>query len=157
MSFNGRQFNHSTIFVILYIILGMSTISIFVYRHPINDYDIIFNSSEIGMKTDFYPYAYRLIMDKDKWVSYVRTNSDTKMLSIINEDSLDFKKRMYLIVYGAKIKNMYWSFKSTLFDDVNASYSKGFRKGKKLIMVDYMTPDGNIYVYRMNTNPALDL
>lgn len=157
MNFNGRQFNHLTVIVILYIVLAMSIISIFVYRHSINDYEIIFDSSEINFKTDFYPYAYRLIKDKDKWVSYVNTNSDTKKLSMINEDSLDFNKHMYIIVYGARIKNMHWSFKSTLFDDVNASYSKTFRKGKKLIMVDYMTPDSNIYVYRMNANPTLDL
>lgn len=100
-------------------------------------------------RTEFAPYAYSLIDNTDDWDHLRHFNCYPKEEIDMLEDSLDFNECTYLIVAGAKIKNIYWSFKTTLFDDHSPPYSKAYHEGKKCIIIDYSAPDGKTYIYKL--------
>ena len=64
--------------------------------------------------------------------------------------NLDFDKYSYVIVYGAKVKRMYYSVKSTLFDDKSPYYCSAIRNKKFCLFIDYQAPDNYMYIYQID-------
>ena len=54
-------------------------------------------------------------------------NNAIKVEAIIDTNKLDFNNHTYLFVFGAPIKKMYYSFKTTLFDDKSPELRKGYK------------------------------
>lgn len=156
MKDNGTNNKTLKIIGISYVVLCFVITLILFVKHPICDFEILIDSSKIGVKTDFRPYAGVILMDEHDLEKCMEFYEERLILEDI-EGILDFESNMYLIVYGAKIKSLHWSFKSTLFNNIEAPYSKVYIKGKKLIKIEYQKPDGNIYVYKMGKDPTLDL
>ena len=51
---------------------------------------------------------------------------------------------------------MYYSFKTTLFDDKSPSYAKAIRHKKKCVFINYNIPTGYTYLYEIKkTRPLL--
>ena len=117
-------------------------------------------------KTDFRPGAYCFYhvesYDSTKphqpAISYLYSYNqryhryDTSALDSID---FDFTRYSYLVVYGAKVKNMYWNFITTTFEDDSPSYCCARRYGQQFVKIEYEEPDGNIYIYRIKHNEAL--
>ena len=82
-------------------------------------------------KTPFYPDAYKFANTKEEFLSNMKLiNNAIKVEAIIDTNKLDFNNHTYLFVFGAPIKKMYYSFKTTLFDDKSPSYAKAIRHKK---------------------------
>ena len=50
---------------------------------------------------------------------------------------------------------MYYSIKSTLFDDKSPDWAKARRFWKLCLFIEYQDPDGYMYVYQINKNSRL--
>lgn len=141
----------SYIFIIAIYVTGIIVTSfIFVKKHDIQ-YVNVHSLSTKG--NPFYPDAFEIINEQKEMDSY------TRLLGLqeinLNSVNLDFSKYTYIIVHGAKVKRMYWSFKQTLFNDSSPSYAKAYRKGKKCLFIQYLEPDGGIYLYKINKDLSL--
>ena len=107
-------------------------------------------------KTPFYPDAYKLINTKEELLSNIKLiNNVIKEESVIDINKLDFYNHTYLLVFGAPIKNMYYSFKTTLFDDKSPSYAKAIRHNKKCVFINYNVPTGYTYLYEIAKDETL--
>ena len=85
-------------------------------------------------KTPFYPDAYKFVNTKEEFLSNMKLiDNAIKVEAIIDTNKLDFNNHTYLFVFGAPIKKMYYSFKTTLFDDKSPSYAKAIRHKKKCV------------------------
>lgn len=71
------------------------------------------------------------------------------------QNKLDFNNHTYLFVFGAPIKKMYYSFKTTLFDDKSPSYAKAIRHKKKCVFINYNIPTGYTYLYEIKKDETL--
>ena len=86
-------------------------------------------------KTPFYPDAYKFVNTKEEFLSNMKLiNKAIKVEAIIDTNKLDFNNHTYLFVFGAPIKKMYYSFKTTLFDDKSPSYAKAIRHKKNVYL-----------------------
>ena len=107
-------------------------------------------------KTPFYPDAYKFANTKEEFLSNVKLiNNAIKVEAIIDTNKLDFNHHTYLFVFGASIKNMYYSFKTTLFDDKSPSYAKAIRHKKKCVFINYNIPTGYTYLYEIKKDETL--
>ena len=101
----------------------------------------------------FYPDAYVIFhTEKEFRESVVYDNHGSNIMHAMN---LDFEKYSYVIVYGAKVKRMYYSVKSTLFDDKSPYYCSAIRNRKFCLFIEYQIPDNYMYVYQINKNNLL--
>lgn len=67
---------------------------------------------------------------------------------------LDFIQYSYVVVKGAKIDRMYYSVKSTIFDDKSPYWThEGYNKF--CLIIEYQICDGYMYVYQIDRNPFL--
>ena len=82
-------------------------------------------------------------------------NNTIKVEAIIDTNKLDFNNHTYLFVFGAPIKKMYYSFKTTLFDDKSPSYAKAIRHKKKCVFINYNIPTGYTYLYEIKKDETL--
>ena len=107
-------------------------------------------------KTPFYPDAYKFVNTKEEFLSNMKLiNNATKVEAIIDTNKLDFNNHTYLFVFGAPIKKMYYSFKTTLFDDKSPSYTKAIRHKKKCVFINYKIPTGYTYLYEIKKDETL--
>ena len=101
----------------------------------------------------FYPDGYRVFHTEKEFLqsaTYLYHGKDiTKVMK------LDFSKYSYVVVQGAKVKRMYYSIKSTLFDDKSPDWAKARRFWKLCLFIEYQDPDGYMYVYQINKNSRL--
>ena len=58
-------------------------------------------------------------------------------------------------MFGAPIKKMYYSFKTTLFDDKSPSYAKAIRHKKKCVFINSNIPTGYTYLYEIKKDETL--
>ena len=79
----------------------------------------------------------------------------SKCCGIKDTNKLDFNNHTYLFVFGAPIKKMYYSFKTTLFDDKSPSYAKAIRHKKKCVFINYNIPTGYTYLYEIKKDETL--
>ena len=107
-------------------------------------------------KTPFYPDAYKFANTKEEFLSNMKLiNNAIKVEAIIDTNKLDFNNHTYLFVFGAPIKKMYYSFKTTLFDDKSPSYAKAIRHKKKCVFINYNIPTGYTYLYEIKKDETL--
>lgn len=107
-------------------------------------------------KTPFYPDAYKFVNTKEEFSSNMKLiNNAIKVEAIIDTNKLDFNNHTYLFVFGAPIKKMYYSFKTTLFDDKSPSYAKAIRHKKKCVFINYNIPTGYTYLYEIKKDETL--
>ena len=107
-------------------------------------------------KTPFYPDAYKFANTKEEFLSNMKLiNNAIKVEAIIDTNKLDFNNHTYLFVFGAPIKKMYYSFKTTLFDDKSPSYAKAIRHKKKCVFINYNIPTGYTYLYEIKKDGQL--
>lgn len=101
----------------------------------------------------FYPDAYVIFhTEKDFLESTVYDNHGSNIKRSMN---LNFEKYSYVIVYGAKVKRMYYSLKSTIFDDKSPYYCSAIRKRKICLFIEYQAPDNYMYIYQIDKNCML--
>ena len=99
----------------------------------------------------FYELFYELILNPKLEL----INNAIKVEAIIDTNKLDFNNHTYLFVFGAPIKKMYYSFKTTLFDDKSPSYAKAIRHKKKCVFINYNIPTGYTYLYEIKKDETL--
>lgn len=104
---------------------------------------------------DFAPDAYILCDSKQVYYESPFYEYKHKELDSVMKGKFDFNKYSYVFVYGAKVKRMYYSVKTTLFDDVAPSYLKSYKLGKFTLFVEYEKPDSNMYIYQIDKNTML--
>lgn len=98
----------------------------------------------------FYPDAYRFIHSEEEFGNLMQlVDSELDVDSLISQNQLDFARYTYLIVFGAKIKRIYYSYKSTWFNDRSPSYAKARRRNKNCVFVEYDLPDNQMYLYQL--------
>ena len=109
-----------------------------------------------GYAKDFYPNGYEFFHSKKELDNYVNRNKRTKTLGQkLLTLNFDFDKYSYCVFYGRKVKKLYHSYKSTLLDDLSASYIK-YNK-KTLVFVEYEKDDNEkgIFIYKIKKNTKL--
>ncbi len=104
---------------------------------------------------EFYPNAYEFFHSKEDMERYFHRNDRTRKYEKECEKiEFDFDKNTYVFVYGKKIKNMFYSYKTSFFNDTSPSYSKP--KNKTLIFIDYEdNNDKGVFIYKLDKNPNL--
>lgn len=109
--------------------------------------------------TEYYPDAYRFFHTSEELTDFFNMNSNTRELKkqLPSELKFDFDKYSYCIVYGNKVEKMFYSIKTTMFNDISPSYSSCRRYGKKCVFIKYKNNAkvGNTYIYKINHNPKL--
>ncbi len=101
----------------------------------------------------FYPDAY-IIFHTEK--EFIESAVYSYHGSIIKRSmNLNFDKYSYVIVYGAKVKRMYYSIKTTIFDDKSPYYCSAIRNKKLCLFIEYQKPDNYIYIYQIDKNCML--
>lgn len=119
---------------------------------------------KIEYNTPFYPLAYQLIHDEDHLESYAyyydRWDQSFNPNHSYYKDyfrslHIDFNKYSVVIVDGAPIKSMYYSWESTFFDDQSEDYCKAYKKGNLCLFINYEKPDSNGYLYVIPRNERL--
>ncbi len=108
------------------------------------------------LKTSFYPDAYKFINTREDFEKYTELIDNAINLSSIFEiRKLDFEKYTYILVFGAPVKNMYYSLKTTFCDDKSPSYARARKYKKKCVFIEYEKPTGHIYLYEINKDESL--
>ena len=101
----------------------------------------------------FYPDAYVIFhTEKEFLESAVYEHHGSNINRSMN---LDFEKYSYVIVYGAKVKRMYYSVKSTLFNDKSPNYCSAIKNKKLCLFIEYQAPDNYMYIYQIDKNCML--
>ena len=101
----------------------------------------------------FYPDAYVIFhTEKEFLESAVYDYHGTNIKCAMN---LNFEKYSYVIVYGAKVKRMYYSVKSTIFDDKSPFYCSAVRNKMICWFIEYQAPDNYMYIYQIDKNCLL--
>ena len=119
----------------------------FFLSHLIYSFSVIYGNTQ----SLFYELFYELILNPKLEL----INNAIKVEAIIDTNKLDFNNHTYLFVFGAPIKKMYYSFKTTLFDDKSPSYAKAIRHKKKCVFINYNIPTGYTYLYEIKKDETL--
>jgi len=112
---------------------------------------------EIPVVTSFRPDAYVFFHSKNDLDRYFNLNENTKEYKrLLPNVDFNFKEYSYCIVYGRKIEQIWYSNKSTYFDDKSASYAKP--KGRIPVFITYEVENkdmSNVYLYKMEKDKRL--
>lgn len=101
----------------------------------------------------FYPDGYSVYHTEEDFLKsalYLYDGED--IMKVMN---MDFSKYSYVMVQGAKVDRMYYSIKSTLFDDKSPSWAKAYKYRKLCLFIEYKTPDNYMYIYQIDKNTRL--
>lgn len=101
----------------------------------------------------FYPDAYVIFHTEKEFLE--STVYDYHGINIKRAMDLNFEKYSYVIVYGAKVKRMYYSVKSTIFDDKSPYYCSAIRNKMICLFIEYQVPDNYMYIYQIDRNRLL--
>lgn len=101
----------------------------------------------------FYPDGYRVFHTEKEFLESAWFFYDGK--EITQAMKLDFSNFSYVLVQGAKVKRMYFSIKSTLFDDKSPEWAKAYRFGCLCLFIEYQAPDNYMYIYQIEKNTRL--
>jgi hypothetical protein len=109
---------------------------------------------------EFRPLGYEFFHTRQELDSYFDRNKETKELKIkLDGVIFDFNKYSYSIFYGREVESMFYSYKSTYFDDITPSYARP--NGKVPVFVTYEnvlpnTTDSNcVYIYGLDKDARL--
>lgn len=134
--------------------------SYFFFRKKHLDYELAYKLPNVR-NGEFYPDAYVFFHNQKSIDRFFELTDETKKLKkfIPPETIFDFDNYSYCIFYGRKIKSMYYSYKTTYFDDPSPSYESCRRYGYKCVFVTYDKPTSNIdnaiYIYRVKKDEKL--
>ena len=103
----------------------------------------------VGKKIDFRPDAYLFFHNKADFISYCKM---TKQENILSDNlKLDFDKYSYLLVYGRRIKQMYYGWENSIKKDKSPSYGK--IKNTTFVSIKYEEKnEGIVFMYRIRHN-----
>lgn len=106
-------------------------------------------------ETEFYPDAYEFLHSEKEFKSYIATNNNTCEFGKQCNQELNFAKYCYVIVYGRKPKLMYYSYKSTWFDDKSDFYAPHW--GSKVVFIEYQDESKGVgtFLYKVNKQKEL--
>lgn len=145
---------------IVAIIFGLIIFPISIYWFSKKHYpafEIYFKIPNV--ESDLYPGAYVFFNSNAQLTSFFNMNKDTRIYGENCKDvKFDFDNYTYVIVYGAKIESMYYSYKTTFFNDPSPSYAKARRYGKKCVFIDYnkaSKAEKGVYFYRLKRDTLL--
>ena len=135
-------------FIIIGIVIFIVCCMLFFYKHHIRIYECY----EIPMSnTEYRPLGYRVFNSSEEYDDFCSYASDSVGLRLYKKkNGFEFDKYSYLIVHGAKVDNLYYSWKTTLFDDNNPTYAKAYRQLKHYLMIDYECVDNKSYLYKID-------
>lgn len=138
----------TALFLIIYIFLNKHYI-------PFEEVCKIYNVED---EKGFYPDAYVFFHSNREIENFFKhTNKYTELYGEKCKNiHFDFNNYSYVIVYGAKIKSMYYSYKTTIFNDKSPDYAKAHRYGDICVFIEYeeWTKQNNgIYFYKVKRNP----
>jgi hypothetical protein len=134
--------------------------SYFFFKKNYLDYELTCKLPNVR-NGEFYPDAYVFFHNKKSIDSFFELTEETKNLkkNIPEGTIFDFNNYSYCIFYGRKVKSMYYSYKTTYFDDPSPSYASSRRYGNKCVFVTYDKPTSNIdnaiYIYRVKRDDKL--
>lgn len=117
-----------------------------IYIMPNASYDIP-NASCNG----FYPWADKVANSE---VEYVKLYTDiapqiaTQLKALKEDHHFDFNKYTYVLVYGAKVKDMYISLRSSLIEDFGIP--RAYSMGKFWLRINYGEVDNKYHLYRID-------
>ncbi len=135
-------------------VVSIITILIVGFFHEFEvDYSDYRRIKRVDGEEGFYPDGYIVFHTEKEYIQSACFFHLGKDISQVID--LDFSKYSYVIVQGAKIKRMYYSIKSTLFDDKSPYWASARRHGKLCLFIEYQTPDKNIYIYQIEKNTLL--
>jgi hypothetical protein len=121
------------------------------------DFELICSLNE--KRTEFNPNAYVVFHTQKQLDSFFEMNSNTTYLKtqLPSELIFDFKNYSYCIVYGKQVKNMCYSYKTTLFDDISPSYASCWKYRKKCVFIEYDTnkTGKGTYLYKLKHDSKL--
>jgi len=148
----------------VYIILTTLLISCFgiyfFYKKVYLDFEIVCEFPNIR-NGEFYPDAYVFFHSQQSIDNFFELISETRKIKsfIPKEIVFDFTNYSYCIFYGRKVENMYYSYKTTYFDDPSPSYASCRKYGKKCVFVKYfdqrLDSANGIFLYRVNKDEKL--
>lgn len=108
------------------------------------------------LKTPYYPDAYRFINTKEVFEVCIESVDNTiDVKKFIESNKIDFRRYSYVMVFGAPVKDMYYSLKTTIFDDKSPSYAKAIKYKKKCAFIKYAHPTGYVYIYQIKKDLSL--
>lgn len=128
-------------------------LGIYIFFHKTQlEFELVCTSNN---ETEFYPDAHRFIHSEKAFKRYINININTHEFGKQCYQPLDFKKYSYVIVYGRKPKSMYYSYKSTWFDDISPSYARPW--GSKVVFIEYEDKSKGIgtFIYRVKRQEEL--
>lgn len=76
-------------------------------------------------------------------------NDTVDVKNFIESNKIDFRRYSYVMVFGAPIKEMYYSLKTTIFDDKSPSYAKAIKYNKKMCFYKICSSN-RVYIYIPN-------
>jgi len=126
------------------------------YVTPVACYKIAYKKTDIHpiklihTEEDLERYAYYF----DRWDQSFNPNH-SYYKDYFRSLHIDFNKYSVVIVYGAPINSMFYSWKSTFFDDQSEDYCKAYKKGLQCLFIEYDEVDNETYLYLIPRNERL--
>lgn len=140
--------------VIVFILITVSSLLYLFYSKHYIRYSACYKIKTL--KTPSYPDAYRFINTKEDLEYCINLLDHTSETNHFLESfRIDFKNYTYVIVFSAPVKEMYYSIKTTIFDDKSPSYANAVRYNKKCVFINYYQPTGYIYLYEIKKDLSL--
>jgi hypothetical protein len=105
---------------------------------------------------DFYPDAYEFFHSKKEIDNFLARTQETRSYkNHINKVKFNFNNFSYFVVYGREVKEIYYSYKSTFFDDMSPTYARP--KGKIPVFINYKNKGSRngVFIYRIERDNRL--
>ena len=143
--------HHKIIGIAFSVIFTIALIVGFFYQFEV-DYSDYKRIKPVGGE-GFYPDGYCVFHTEKEFLESATYFYDGK--DIAKAMKLDFSRYSYVLLQGAKVKRMYYSIKSTLFDDKSPDWAKARRFCEVCLFIEYQEPDGYMYIYQIDKNTRL--
>lgn len=127
---------------------------VFVFYHKnYLDYKLVYEG--FNLKENFEPNAYEFFHSKEEIISFFKRNKETRKIeNNCGNIKFDFENYSYCIFFGGRVKQMYYSYKTTLCNDISPSYARP--SGKKVVFVEYEGNKKNtVFIYRIKKDNSL--
>jgi len=130
-----------------------------VYELPYmsnGEMEYLFFHSKQSMDDSYTPNILTIPVPAGSSASYIFLNEMQDKYLLSNNYTFDFGQYSYCIVYGKKVSSMYYSYKTTYFDDRSSPIFSCRKRGKKCVFVTY-DPNSvhGTYIYRVKKDVLL--
>lgn len=151
--------NSKLLYILIIVVSILSfTIYIFFKKDHLN-FELISKVSKTN--EEFRPFAYRFFHSQNDYDNFLNINSNTIKLKsdLPKAKDLDFENYSYCIFFGKGLSDLYYSYKTTYYDDPSPSYASCARYGKKYVVVIYKNltsnKDNGIFLYKVKRDVKL--